>query len=86
MKLSAVLDQRLDELVALINRDGNLIGRIYRHDLIAALVALAPETVIELEKILDSYQNMAVRDALVGDAKNAKVIELRPARPGRRTL
>ncbi len=86
MKLSAVLDARLDALVALLNKDGNLIGRIYRHDLIAALIASAAENVAELERLMNAYQDMSVRDALVGDAKNAKVIELRPTRPGRRTL
>jgi hypothetical protein len=85
-KLSAVLDARLDALVALLNREGNLIGRVYRHDLIAALIALAPEDLGELEKLMNSYIDLSVRDALVGDAKNAKVIELRAPRPGRRTL
>lgn len=85
-KLSTVLDARLDALVALLNKEGNLIGRIYRHDLIAALIAGAAEDVAELERLMDAYQEMSVRDALVGDAKNAEVIELRPTRPGRRSL
>lgn len=86
MKLSAVLDKRLDDLVAMLNREGNLVGRLYRHDLIAALIALAPETGDELEKMIGHYQAMTVRDALLGAEKDAQVIELRPARPGRRTL
>jgi hypothetical protein len=84
MKLSAALDKRLDDLVSLVNDEGNLVGHVYRHDLIAALVAFAPEESSELEKLMTEYAEMTVRDALVGDAKNAKVIEFPSARPGRR--
>jgi len=84
MKLSAPLDKRLDDLVALLNREGNLTGHVYRHDLIAALIALAPEEATELERLMTNYADLQVRDALVGDAKNAKVIEFPAARPGRR--
>jgi hypothetical protein len=86
VKLSGVLDERLDALVTLVNKDASLVGRLYRHDLISALIARAPETAEDLERLVTEYADMTVRDALIGDAKNAKVIELRPAKPGRRTL
>src|SRR5687768_15219497 len=85
LKLAPVISQRLDELCALVNRDGNVRGTVYRQDLIAALIALAPETVADLEKLIEDYMTLKVRHALVGTAKDAKVIELRPAKPGRRT-
>lgn len=87
MKLSAVLDRRLDDLVALVNRDGNLPGgRIYRHDLLAVLIALAPETAPELEALITLYFGLRVRDGLVGEDKKSNVIALRPPKPGRRAL
>jgi hypothetical protein len=85
LKLSAVLSQRLDDLCAVLNRDGSLRGVIHRQDLLAALIALAPETVADLEHIITDYEGMKVRHALVGAEKGAKVIELRPTKPGRRT-
>ena len=79
-----IVSQRLDDLCALINDEGNLIGRVYRNDLVAALIALAPETATGLEQLLDDYTNLHVRDAQVGGTKDAEVIELRPIKPGRR--
>ena len=85
MKLSCVLSDRLDDLVQLVNRDCNLPSRVYRHDLLAVLVARAPESAQEWTALYDEYLAMKNRDAQVGEAKNAKVIELRPAKPGRRS-
>lgn len=84
IKMSAVLSQRLDDLCARLNRGGTLRGTIYRQDLVAALIALAPETVPELQKLVTDYEDMKVGHAVVGAAKGAKVIELRAAKPGRR--
>jgi hypothetical protein len=85
MKLSCVLSDRLDELVQLVNRDCNLPSRVYRHDLLAVLIARAPESVAEWTTLYDDYMEMKNRDAQVGDAKNANVIELRAVKPGRRS-
>lgn len=79
------MSQRLDDLCALLNTRGR-VGTIYRQDLVAALISLAPEALRDLETTIDNYRNLTVRDALVGDEKNAQVIELRPAKPGRRTI
>jgi len=84
--ISDLLSERLDDLCALVNRDGTLPATIYRQDLVAALVALAPEDVEGLEKLLADYYALKVRDALVGAAKDAKIIQLRPRKPGRRTF
>lgn len=81
-----VISDRIDALCALVNKDGDLRGTVHRQDLLSALVAFAPEDLATLEKILQDFQGLKVRDALVGDAKNAKVIELRPTKPGRRTV
>lgn len=86
LSLAPILSQRLDELCAMLNREGNVRGAVYRQDILAALIALAPETVPDLEKLIADYEALKVRDALVGPAKDAKVIELRPRKPGRRTI
>jgi hypothetical protein len=83
--LAPVLSDRLDKLCALVNREGSLRGTIYRKDLVAALIALAPEDLGELEGLMENFVDLRTRDALVGDEKNADVVELRPAKPGRRS-
>jgi hypothetical protein len=85
MKLSCVLSDRLDALVQLVNHDCNLPSRVYRHDLLAVLIARAPESATEWTALYDEYLEMKNRDAQVGEAKNAKVIELRAIKPGRRS-
>lgn len=84
MKLARVLSDRLDKLCALLNHDGTLPGTIYRQDLLAALIALAPEDVADIEETMTKYYDLTTRDALVGAEKDADVIELRPMKPGRR--
>jgi hypothetical protein len=84
LKLSAVLSRRLDDLVTLVNQDCNLDARVYRHDLLAALIARAPETAEDWTALYAHYMGMKNRDAMVGDAKKENVIELRPTVPGRR--
>jgi hypothetical protein len=86
MKLSAVLSKRLDELVKVVNLECNLPARVYRHDLLAVLIARAPETEADWTKLYDEYLEMTNADAMVGKEKGAKVIELRPAKAGRRPL
>lgn len=80
-----LVSQRIDDLCALMNGEEGRLGTIYRQDLVAALVSLAPEDLRPLEELIDNYRDLKVRDALVGDAKNADVIELRPVKPGRRS-
>ncbi len=79
-----LVSQRLDDLCAVLNGPHGTQGQIYRQDLVAALITRAPETLADLQAIIDDYRAALVRDALVGDAKGAEVIELRPAKPGRR--
>ena len=79
-----LVSQRLDALCAVLNGDEGTSGVVYRNDPVAALIACAPETLADLEKLVDDYRDMTVREGLVGDEKLAKVIELRPAKPGRR--
>jgi len=79
-----VVSDRLDKLVAAINRDGSIPATIHRKDLVAALVTFCNEDVPSLQALLERYADAKVRDALVGAEKDAKVIELRPVKPGRR--
>lgn len=83
-KIPDLVSDRLDDLCAVLNGDEGTTGKIQRQDLLAALVAVAPEELRSLEKLIDEYRNAKVRDALVGDAKGADVIELRAVKPGRR--
>lgn len=80
-----LVSQRVDDLCAILNGPTGTQGQIYRQDLVAALITRAPETLEELECIISDYRAALVRDALVGEAKSAEVIELRPAKPGRRS-
>lgn len=80
-----ILSDRLDKLVAVLNERGTLTGTVHRKDLVAALVAFADEEVTALQTLLENYADLKVRDALVGDEKNAEVIVLRDVKPGRRT-
>jgi hypothetical protein len=80
-----VLSDRIDKLVAAVNKGGTLTGTVHRKDLVAALVAFADEEVPALQTLLENYAELKVRDALVGDEKDAKVIVLRDVKPGRRT-
>ena len=78
-----LLSQRLDDLCKLLNEEGQT-GTIHRQDLVAALIGTAPEKLAELEKLIGDYRALKVRDGLVGAEKGARVIELRPVKPGRR--
>jgi hypothetical protein len=80
-----VLSDRVDNLCAILNGDEGKVGPIYRHELVAALVAHAPESLRDLEKLINDYRGLRVRSAAVGDDKKSNVIELRPIKPGRRT-
>lgn len=82
-KIADLLSDRLDKLCRLVTVDGT-VGTIQRQDLLEVLIADAPETVAELDQLVHEYRGKKVRDALVGDEKNATVIQLRPVRPGRR--
>lgn len=84
-KMPLVISDRLDDLVRLLNDEGTLVSTVFRHDLLCALIAAAPESAADLEKLMADYGNMKVREAVVGAAKGAAVIELRPLKPGRRT-
>src|SRR5437879_5760189 len=78
-----LISERADDLCAVLNRDGT-VGTIYRQELVAALVGLAPEKVDDLETLINDYRALKVRDARLGAEKKAQVIELRDVKPGRR--
>jgi hypothetical protein len=80
-----VLSQRLDDLCRLLNTEGQ-VGTIHRQELVAALIGTASEQLVELEKLIGDYRALKIKDVLVGDEKGAEVIELRPVKPGRRTV
>lgn len=82
-KIPDLISDRLDDLCHVLNEDG-AVGEIRRQNLIAALVALAPEDVEALEKLINTYRNKTVGESLVGKKKGAEVIELREVVPGRR--
>lgn len=82
-KLPDLLSDRLDNLCKTVTKDGTH-GTIQRQDLLAALVATSVEDLGDLDKLIDRYWNMKVREALIGDEKGAKIIELYPVKPGRR--
>jgi hypothetical protein len=79
-----VLSDRLDKLCAVLNGPEGQVGVIYRHELVAALLAHAPERLADLEKLIADYRSLRVREALVGDERQSNVVELRPVKPGRR--
>ena len=83
LKFPDVLSERLDKLCHLLTTKGKH-GVIERKDLVAALIAAAPEELDDLNDLIAEYREKKVRDALVGAEKDAKVIEFRPVKPGRR--
>jgi hypothetical protein len=79
-----LVSERADDLCQIIDSEGT-VGTVYRQELVAALIALAPEDIRDLEKLVNDYRQLKVRQTRVGSEKDAKVIELRVVKPGRRT-
>lgn len=75
------LSRRLDQLVELAEDTGL---RVYRKDLVAALIFAAPETAAELSKLLLDFRTAKAGDARVSGSQGT-VLELATPKPGRRS-
>jgi hypothetical protein len=75
------LSQRLDRLV---NRAEQAGARVYRKDLVAALILAAPETPDELFQLFTRYRTATAADAALADEPRAQVLRLERPKPGRR--
>jgi hypothetical protein len=76
-----LLSQRLDELVRLTETAG---ARLYRKDLVAALLLAAPEDPEELLQLFLRYRKATAAEAAIGDATEGTVLKLERPKPGRR--
>jgi len=75
------LSARLDRLVELIEQQGH---RVYRKDLVAALLLAASEDPAELADLITRYRTAEVSAAAVGGSAGGDVVELSRAKPGPR--
>jgi hypothetical protein len=75
------LSQRLDGLVLRAEEAG---ARVYRKDLVAALILAAPETPEELLALFTRYRQAKAVDAALVDGDAGDVLRLERAKPGRR--
>lgn len=75
------ISKRLDLLVRRAESSG---ARVFRKDLVAALILSAPETADELLKLCLRYGKATASEAAVSDEPQAKVLELNRPGPGRR--
>lgn len=75
------LSQRLDGLVIRAEEAG---ARVYRKDLVAALILAAPETPEELLALFTRYRQARAVDAALADGEAGDVLRLERAKPGRR--
>jgi hypothetical protein len=80
--LPDLVSDRLDALVDVLNGEEGQEGRIYRQDIVAALIGMSKEGLAELSALIKDYRNLKNRQAVVGAPSN--VIELRSVSPGRR--
>jgi hypothetical protein len=76
-----LLSKRLDELVKLAGQTG---ARLYRKDIVAALILAAPEDPEELHQLFLDYRKAKARAAEVGGDTDAEILQLEPQKPGRR--
>jgi len=75
------ISRRLDELVRLAERAGL---RVYRKDLVAALILAASEDPKELSKLILGFRTAKAGDAQVEGQSGATVLQLARPKPGRR--
>jgi hypothetical protein len=75
------LSKRLDALVQRAEEAG---ARVYRKDLVAALILDAPESSEELLELFMRYRQAKAADAAFDDDESAEVLHLERAKPGRR--
>lgn len=76
------LSRRLDALVEAAEEKSG--SRVYRKDLVAALVLAASEDPQALADLVATYRTAKVRDAGLADVPDANVLQLRPPAPGPR--
>ena len=81
VSVPASISARLDALVDLAEEAG---PRLYRKDLVAALILAAPENGEELAELFLQFRRATVDDAAVSDDQLAHVLDLRRRRPGPR--
>lgn len=81
LQVPAPISKRLDLLVERAEAAGL---RVYRKDLIAALILAAPESSNDLMDLLVRYRRATAGDAAVDSHATADVLSLDRARPGRR--
>lgn len=81
VSLPIQISHRLDRLVALAESGGL---RVYRKDLVAALVLAAAEDPDELTELLLRFGKAKNRDAMADDERGAEVLRLERPKPGRR--
>jgi hypothetical protein len=79
--IPAPLSQRLDGLVLRAEEAG---ARVYRKDLVAALILAAPETPEELLALFTHYRQARAVDAALADGEAGDVLRLERTKPGRR--
>jgi hypothetical protein len=75
------LSRRLDGLVQRAEEAG---ARVYRKDLVAALILGAPDTPEELLALFTRYRRARAADAELGDGEAGDVLRLERPKPGRR--
>ena len=75
------LSRRLDLLVERTELSG---ARVYRKDILAALVLAAPESPSELAGLFARYRTATAGDARVTDHPRSAVLERDRPKPGRR--
>jgi hypothetical protein len=81
VSLPIQISHRLDRLVTLATSGGL---RVYRKDLVAALVLSAAEDPDKLTELLLRLGKAKNRDAMADDEQGAKVLRLERPKPGRR--
>jgi hypothetical protein len=81
LQVPVPISKRLDVLVERAEAAGI---RVYRKDLVAALILAAPDSSEELMELLVRYRRATASDAAVDSHGTADVLSLDRARPGRR--
>lgn len=81
VSLPIAISEKLDRLVLLAREEGL---RVYRKDLLAALVLVADEDSKDLASIVLRFGRAKSRDAMAADREKEKVVRLDRPKPGRR--
>jgi hypothetical protein len=81
VSLPLQISRRLDRLVSLANSEGL---RVFRKDLVAALVLAAEEDPKKLADLVLELGKAKNRDAMAPDERRAEILQFDRPRPGRR--